>query len=513
MVREHGGDGEIVVPPTIHALLQARIDSLDGDVRMVMERGAVEGEVFHRGAVAELVTRSGARRRRVASDDPRPQGADPLDRSDVPPGRGLSASAISSSATLRTSRYRRRRVPSSTSGSPTGSRGTTWSRPTRSSATTSSRPSLPHRARRHRPNARGARTSGLPPSGDGRAVERWIAVDFNAGRSLLRRAVDLLPAGRRGEARAGPGLLGRALRIGYGSGMGRAGRGAGRTSTREREPARRFRWRPGRSSVGTTSRMSSARHGATRRVRSFEESETTMGLALYWWSMSMEPGSGSGRRRPSWPASGHSSISIGPATTGARGASRTKQVDRHIRLCAAAGRRIDRADPVAPCRRSRAAGGGVGARPPRASPRDEGRVRVAVASWCEARRQAYPRRRADPDRGWHRDGRSPPRMARGRRRGSRERPSRRDRHSSRRSASALTTRRPRSMLATLLYAKGSFDEVREWMREGAGPQVPTTSVNFLDLDLLEGLLLARDDRLDEAEAAARRAISDSRGST
>jgi tetratricopeptide (TPR) repeat protein len=54
MVREHRGDGEIAVPPTIHALLQARIDSLDGDVRVVMERGSVEGEIFHRGAVAEL---------------------------------------------------------------------------------------------------------------------------------------------------------------------------------------------------------------------------------------------------------------------------------------------------------------------------------------------------------------------------------------------------------------------------------------------------------------------------
>ena len=53
MVREHGG-GEIVVPPTIHALLQARLDTLDGDVRVVMERGSVEGEVFHRGSVAEL---------------------------------------------------------------------------------------------------------------------------------------------------------------------------------------------------------------------------------------------------------------------------------------------------------------------------------------------------------------------------------------------------------------------------------------------------------------------------
>src|SRR4029453_11638116 len=52
MVRENGEEGEAVVPPTIHALLQARIDTLDDDVRVVMERGAVEGEVFHRGSVA-----------------------------------------------------------------------------------------------------------------------------------------------------------------------------------------------------------------------------------------------------------------------------------------------------------------------------------------------------------------------------------------------------------------------------------------------------------------------------
>ena len=54
MVREHGVGDEIVVPPTIHALLQARIDSLDADVRAVMERGSVEGEVFHRGSVSQL---------------------------------------------------------------------------------------------------------------------------------------------------------------------------------------------------------------------------------------------------------------------------------------------------------------------------------------------------------------------------------------------------------------------------------------------------------------------------
>jgi class 3 adenylate cyclase len=45
---------ELVVPPTIHALLQARLDLLRADERAVVERGAVEGQIFHRGAVAEL---------------------------------------------------------------------------------------------------------------------------------------------------------------------------------------------------------------------------------------------------------------------------------------------------------------------------------------------------------------------------------------------------------------------------------------------------------------------------
>ena len=62
MVRENGSGEEIVVPPTIHALLQARIDSLDGDVRVVMERGSVEGEVFHRGSVAVLAPDPSGRR-------------------------------------------------------------------------------------------------------------------------------------------------------------------------------------------------------------------------------------------------------------------------------------------------------------------------------------------------------------------------------------------------------------------------------------------------------------------
>src|SRR2546423_5555195 len=47
-------NGDVVVPPTIQALLAARLDQLDPSERGVLERGAVEGRVFHRGAVQAL---------------------------------------------------------------------------------------------------------------------------------------------------------------------------------------------------------------------------------------------------------------------------------------------------------------------------------------------------------------------------------------------------------------------------------------------------------------------------
>jgi class 3 adenylate cyclase len=49
-------DGVVQVPPTIQALLQARLDTLNEAERSVIERGSVEGKVFHRGAVAALVS-------------------------------------------------------------------------------------------------------------------------------------------------------------------------------------------------------------------------------------------------------------------------------------------------------------------------------------------------------------------------------------------------------------------------------------------------------------------------
>jgi class 3 adenylate cyclase/tetratricopeptide (TPR) repeat protein len=49
---------QIAVPPTIQLLLAARLDRLDAEERAVIERGAVEGKVFHSGAVTTLAPAS-----------------------------------------------------------------------------------------------------------------------------------------------------------------------------------------------------------------------------------------------------------------------------------------------------------------------------------------------------------------------------------------------------------------------------------------------------------------------
>src|SRR5439155_17663570 len=55
MVQAAGdGDGRVEVPPTLQALLAARLDQLDPPERSVLERGSVEGEVFHQGVVQAL---------------------------------------------------------------------------------------------------------------------------------------------------------------------------------------------------------------------------------------------------------------------------------------------------------------------------------------------------------------------------------------------------------------------------------------------------------------------------
>jgi tetratricopeptide (TPR) repeat protein len=52
--QEIAHDRDVVVPPTLRTLLTARIDRLDAGERAVLERAAVQGRTFHRGAVTEL---------------------------------------------------------------------------------------------------------------------------------------------------------------------------------------------------------------------------------------------------------------------------------------------------------------------------------------------------------------------------------------------------------------------------------------------------------------------------
>ena len=54
-VESGNGNGTPQIPPTLQALLAARIDRLEPDERAVIERASVEGRLFHRGSVQELM--------------------------------------------------------------------------------------------------------------------------------------------------------------------------------------------------------------------------------------------------------------------------------------------------------------------------------------------------------------------------------------------------------------------------------------------------------------------------
>jgi class 3 adenylate cyclase/tetratricopeptide (TPR) repeat protein len=54
-MRAEPAAGDADVPPTLQALLAARLDSLTPAERIVVERASVEGRLFHRGSVVELV--------------------------------------------------------------------------------------------------------------------------------------------------------------------------------------------------------------------------------------------------------------------------------------------------------------------------------------------------------------------------------------------------------------------------------------------------------------------------
>jgi class 3 adenylate cyclase/tetratricopeptide (TPR) repeat protein len=52
---EASGGADVRVPPSIHALLAARLDQLHPAERRALERGSVEGQTFHHSAVAALI--------------------------------------------------------------------------------------------------------------------------------------------------------------------------------------------------------------------------------------------------------------------------------------------------------------------------------------------------------------------------------------------------------------------------------------------------------------------------
>ena len=54
MLTEDGASDDVAIPPTIHALLAARLDRLEPEERAVIERASVIGKEFWRGAIAEL---------------------------------------------------------------------------------------------------------------------------------------------------------------------------------------------------------------------------------------------------------------------------------------------------------------------------------------------------------------------------------------------------------------------------------------------------------------------------
>ena len=109
-----GAEGEL--PPTVEAVLAARLDQLDPDERALLEHAAVEGRTFHRGAVAAL-----------AGDAPPAAaltvaGAPPADPPRAPRARGRGRLPLRPRADPRGRLPRRpkRRRASCTSGSPTG---------------------------------------------------------------------------------------------------------------------------------------------------------------------------------------------------------------------------------------------------------------------------------------------------------------------------------------------------------------------------------------------------------
>ena len=196
MVSENGGEAEIVVPPTIQALLQSRLDRLGPGERDMIGRGAVEGQVFHRGRVRELAPP--AERDDVPDPSPlaRPEGADPPGPAHLPRRGGIP---------LPPPPDPRRRLRLAPQGDPSRApRGLRrLARQARSARRAGRDRGLPPRARLPQPvRARQRRSSARTSSrgarrraSRGRRAAPRSAVIVSAFCGLCQRAAELLPDG------------------------------------------------------------------------------------------------------------------------------------------------------------------------------------------------------------------------------------------------------------------------------------------------------------------------------
>ena len=191
MVAEQGADGggEVAIPPTIHALLAARLERLGPGERSILERGSVIGREFSRNALVELPKDEwpavgGALEGLVRRELLRPVQDDAFGFDICCCSRSPTTPSPSSS------------VPSSTSVMETGSSRTAGTR--RSSATTSS--GRTHTAPRWPRRRRGP--GSCPARRDAPRRRRAPGVRARrppCGRWLLSRAADLLEPGAAGR--------------------------------------------------------------------------------------------------------------------------------------------------------------------------------------------------------------------------------------------------------------------------------------------------------------------------
>ena len=85
MIAENGAaTGDLAIPPSIHALLAARLDRLAPEERAVIEGAAVIGKEFWRGAIGRAGDRCRPRRRRSEPDDACAQGVHRARTLDLP---------------------------------------------------------------------------------------------------------------------------------------------------------------------------------------------------------------------------------------------------------------------------------------------------------------------------------------------------------------------------------------------------------------------------------------------